>query len=120
MLLPVSLASIGLLALLPASIAAPVKHSKRSVNGPVITTDFPDPSIISVDGTWYAFGTQSIYDHTNIHIQVATSKDFNTWTLMQGTDALPNLPGWAANDGNVWAPDVNQLVSSLKTFLKFV
>lgn len=103
-------ASMGLLSLLPSGLAAPVKHAKRSVNGPVISTDFPDPSIINVGGTWYAFGTQSIYNYTNIHIQVASSTDFNTWTLHMGQDALPNLPGWAANDGEVWAPDVNQLV----------
>jgi len=109
---PVSSALTGLLALLPLGLAAPVKHqhAKRSVNGPVISTDFPDPSIIKVGGTWYAFGTQSIYDYKNIHIQVASSTDFNTWSLMVNHDALPNLPGWAANDGEVWAPDVNQLV----------
>ena len=100
-----------MLALLSSVTALPVKNVKRSVSGPVLSVDFPDPSVIKVGNTWYAFGTQSVYDNTNIHIQVATSPDFSTWTLSQGTDALPNLPGWASNDGNVWAPDVNQLVS---------
>ena len=103
--------------MLSTVVAYPVKNVKRSVNGPVLSVDFPDPSVIQVGDTWYAFGTQSVYDNTEIHIQVATSKDFSTWTLSQGTDALPNLPGWASNDGNVWAPDVNQLVCPLALHL---
>ena len=99
------------LALLSTTLAAPIKHVKRAVSGPVLSGDFPDPSVIKVGNTWYAFGSQSLYDNTNIHIQVATSQDFSTWTLSSGTDALPNLPSWASNDGNVWAPDVNQIVS---------
>lgn len=81
-------------------------------NSPVITTDFPDPSIIKVDDTWYAFGTHSLYDNTDINIQVATSSDFSSWSLSQGTDALPNLPSWVdASNPLTWAPDVNLLVS---------
>jgi hypothetical protein len=31
--------------------------SHASITGPVISTDFPDPSIIEVNDTWYAFAT---------------------------------------------------------------
>lgn len=82
--------------------------SKRSTTGPVVTSDFPDPSIIKVGDTWYAFGTQSRYDNTNIKIQVATSQDFTSWSLVQGKDALGSLPAWAVDQGNTWAPDVFQ------------
>lgn len=105
-------ASVSLAALLllnPVS-AAPV--TKRSVNGPAITSDFPDPSIIQVDGAWYAFGTSSVYDYTNVHVQFATSSDFKNWDLQAGQDAMPDLPAWVdASKPEVWAPDVNQLVS---------
>lgn len=73
-------------------------------------TDFPDPSLISVDGTYYAFASQSGYTNKDTKIQLATSTDFDSWTYT-GQDALPDLPSWAKDDGAVWAPDVNQLVS---------
>ena len=82
---------------------------KRDISGPVIPTDFPDPSIIQVGGTWYAFGTQSIYDYKNVKTQLATSTDFNNWDLRENYDALRNLPSWVnMNDPKIWAPDVFQ------------
>ncbi|KAK5007699.1 hypothetical protein LTR60_005645, partial [Cryomyces antarcticus] len=42
---------------------------------------------------------------------VASSKDFSAWTVMSGTDALPNMPGWVnttSGNGLTWAPDVTQ------------
>jgi beta-xylosidase len=85
------------------------KILKRDITGPVIKTDFPDPSIIQVGGTWYAFGTQSIYDYTNIKTQLATSDDFDNWTLRENYDALRTLPSWVdKGDPRIWAPDVFQ------------
>ena len=82
---------------------------KRDVSGPEIHgANFPDPSILKVGPTWYAFATTS----QKVNIQVATSPDFDTWTLQSGYDALPNLPSWVdQSDPETWAPDVNQLVS---------
>lgn len=85
--------------------AAPLE--KRAPSGPVISSNFPDPSIIKVGGTWYSFGT-NLGDSTVPHVQIATSTDFKTWTLT-GDDALPNLPAWVATGTPaVWAPDVIQ------------
>lgn len=99
--------------LLQYTSAAPLLH-KRSESGPHISTDFPDPSILRVGDTWYALAGQSLYDYTSTHIQIATSTDFETWTLQAGTDLLPNLPSWVDSSKNhVWAPDINQLVCSL-------
>ncbi|KAL9081353.1 MAG: hypothetical protein Q9157_000072 [Trypethelium eluteriae] len=80
---------------------------KRDVAGPEMNSaNFPDPSIVKVNSTWYAFATTS----GGVHIQVATSSDFNNWTLKSGYDALPNLPSWVDQSSpNTWAPDVNQL-----------
>ena len=83
--------------------------SKRSTNGPVISTNFQDPSIIQVGETWYGFAGAN-GNPTGINVQVATSADFETWTLAEGYDALPVLGAWAGNPGHVWAPDVAQLV----------
>lgn len=82
-----------------------------SILGPHISTNFPDPAIIYVDGVSYAFATnnrQPAPDHINI--QVATSTDNQTWTMVEQHDALPTLGAWETGAG-VWAPDVVQLVS---------
>lgn len=99
------LCSFVLLALLPYALSSPI--SKRSVTGPVISANFPDPSFILVSGTWYAFATNG----NGVHVQVATSPDFNTWTVLSGYDALPNVGSWS-NGGDVWAPDIITLVST--------
>jgi len=102
----------ALMGLAITSSALPVakpKLVKRDIIGPVIPTDFPDPAIIQVDGTWYAFGTQSRFDHQQVKTQLATSEDFETWDLRKDYDALRNLPSWVdMNDPRIWAPDVFQ------------
>lgn len=65
--------------------------------------DFADPDVIAVDGTYYAFATQS----GDYNVQVATSADLQTWEYAS-RDALPNLPEWAVT-GDTWAPDVSQI-----------
>lgn len=96
------------LGLCTSSLAMPLV--KREVWGPVIDTDFPDPSVIRVGDTWYAFGTQSLYDYKNIRVQFASSKDFTTWTLHKNHDALDKLGAWVdTSNPLVWAPDVFQL-----------
>jgi arabinan endo-1,5-alpha-L-arabinosidase len=68
---------------------------------PVLDADFPDPDVLKVGGTYYAYATNT--EGTNI--QVATSDDLVTWTLRG--DALPELPAWARQEfGYAWAPEV--------------
>ncbi|EED13769.1 endo xylanase, putative [Talaromyces stipitatus ATCC 10500] len=68
-----------------------------------LNSDFPDPSLIETSSGYYAFGTSG----NGVNAQVATSPDFNTWTLLSGTDALPGpFPSWVASSPTVWAPDV--------------
>ncbi|KAF8590409.1 glycoside hydrolase family 43 protein [Ramaria rubella] len=74
-------------------------QSQTAVTGPVINADFPDPSILKVDGMSYAFSTNS----GGKNIQVATSLDGETWVLTD-IDALP-VGSWATT-GMTWAPDV--------------
>src|ERR1700753_1213155 len=95
-----------LLAALPTSIVA--APAKRSTTAPSIPLDFPDPAVIQVQNTWYAFATNS----KGINVQLASSPDFNNWNVLQ-KDALPQLPNWVnANNPEVWAPDVIQRVCS--------
>jgi beta-xylosidase len=71
---------------------------------PVIRSDFPDPGIINVDGTYYAYATNG----TGKNIQTAKSTDLVNWTMLP--DTLPALPKWAMfTSGFVWAPEVIQI-----------
>ncbi|KAL2809135.1 glycosyl hydrolase [Aspergillus granulosus] len=72
----------------------------------VLDINFPDPAVIQTEQGYYAFGTQS----NGVRIPVARSDDFNSWTLLEGTDALPApYPSWVDSDNpQVWAPDVIQ------------
>ena len=85
-------------------------HNSNSTNtstSPVYNIDFPDPSIIEVDGTWYAFATGS----NGYNIQAAKSLCFdppNWQPVIQ--EPLPGSGSWA-DEGLTWAPDVVQLVN---------
>lgn len=68
----------------------------------VIADDFPDPDVLEVDGTYYAYATN--YGRTNV--RVATSEDLLDWQVQQ-TDALPSLPSWVV-PGKTWAPEVTR------------
>lgn len=69
---------------------------------PVIDQDFPDPDVLEVDGTYYAYATNG----NARNVQVATSTDLASWEVL-GTDALPKLPSWVI-PGKTWAPEVTQ------------
>ena len=75
-----------------ASSTAPT--SAASAN-PVIDQDFPDPDVLEVDGTYYAYATNG----QNRNVQVASSTDLATWEVL-GDDALPDLPPWVVARGN--------------------
>ncbi|KAI0204812.1 glycoside hydrolase family 43 protein [Astrocystis sublimbata] len=76
----------------------------RSLSGPQLGVDFPDPSIIFGDGSWKAYATSS----NGKHIPVATSGDAFSWNL-ESVDALPDPGSWVdPNDRGIWAPDVQK------------
>jgi beta-xylosidase len=80
--------------------AAPTLPPGTFVN-PVFDADFPDPDVLLVDGTYYAFSTNS----GGLNIPAIRSADLVHWTLLG--DALPDLPAWAGQDfGWAWAPEV--------------
>jgi len=80
-----------------------------SIRGPHITANFPDPGLIYHNGTTYAFATNNRKPGPeHINVQIATSRDNQTWTIQHGLDALPETALWQTG-GAVWAPDVKQL-----------
>jgi beta-xylosidase len=89
-------------------IALHITHSRAYVLGkraprPALAEDFPDPSIVQAGDIWYAFATQG----NGVHVQVATSTDFDNWSRLKGQDALPNLPSWVdSKDPSIWAPNI--------------
>jgi arabinan endo-1,5-alpha-L-arabinosidase len=85
-----------------ASAGAPAA-STSAAPAPVLDEDFPDPDLLRVGDTWYAYATQKRGSFGNL--QVARSKDLRSWNLLSD-DPLPRLPAWASA-GRTWAPDVS-------------
>jgi beta-xylosidase len=77
-----------------AGAAAPLV---RTFTNPVVDANFPDPGILKVDGTYYAFATNT----RGRTVPVRTSTDLVKWS--EASEALPALPEWARR-GRTWAP----------------
>lgn len=69
---------------------------------PVVDDDFPDPDVLEVDGTYYAYATNGNLDN----VRVASSTDLVTWTALD--DAMPTLPSFVI-PGKTWAPEVTEV-----------
>lgn len=101
------LSRIGLLLVMVVAmsgLAAPMAAADpRSVPPAlVINRDFPDPEVIQVGGTYYAYSTSS----SPGRVPYATAPSpTGPWTVRG--DALPQKPAWAGN-GGFWAPDVSR------------
>ena len=76
---------------------------QASPNDFALDLDFPDPDVLEVNGTFYAYATNA----PGTNVQVASSPDLASWQL-EDVDALPELPDWAA-PGKTWAPEVTEL-----------
>ena len=74
--------------------AAAAQHT-----GPAYPGDFPDPFVLRVGATYYAFATGS----AGVKIQEMTSTDRQQWHYLG--DALTNLPRWSSF-GETWGPSV--------------
>lgn len=83
----------------------PTELSGPSFTNPVYKFDFPDPHVILVDETYYAYATTN---GSSINIRVMRSPDLVNWEELG--DALPALPKWSVfNSGYTWAPGVIQI-----------
>lgn len=97
---------------LPSGVTA----NSEEKHNPVLDIDFPDPTVINVNGTYYAYATNAMHDGKMMNIQVASSKDLFNWKY-EG-DALPQKPVWASTTQNYWAPHV-LYDSAIKQFVMF-
>jgi beta-xylosidase len=68
----------------------------------VLDQNFPDPDVLKVGNTYYAYATQP--SDNSMNLSVATSRNLTAWQV-SSTDPLPKLPAWATA-GRTWAPDV--------------
>ena len=97
---------VGLLAL-GSAFAVPL--AKRAVSGPVISSEFRDPSFV-----WANVGDAVAYASSGFGMNIptahtTTTTDFNVWEL-ENVDALPVVGAWSTGN-NIVAPDVIRLVS---------
>jgi beta-xylosidase len=76
-----------------------VARGQMAAGKPAYDRDFPDPHLLLVGGTYYAYSTQ--VGETNV--PVMRSPDLAHWS--RRSDALPQLPDWAS-PGSTWAPTV--------------
>ncbi len=81
---------------------APSDDAAAAEVNPVLDDDFPDPDLLEVDGTYYAYATNG----NNSNVRVATSEDLETWE--EQPDVLPQLPPWVI-EGKTWAPEVTEI-----------
>ncbi|KAI7350119.1 glycoside hydrolase family 43 protein [Hortaea werneckii] len=132
-----------LLGIIAAAVAVTFdnKHQTDDPTGDMIHTDprspirlallenFPDPTLVLKDGTYYAFATNNaagIIDRPKnfterelgvSNVQIATSKDFINWTLLDfERDPLPKVGEWVTHGvtkgkiqipkSQVWAPGI--------------
>jgi len=81
-----------------------IPQQSNNHHNPVLDTDFPDPTVINANGTFYAYATQARHDGKMMNIQLASSKNLFDWTYIG--DALPQKPLWANQTQDFWAPHV--------------
>ena len=86
----------------PMSVPSPTSApAPGTFTNPVLDQDFPDPDVLKVGDTYYAYATNG----NEVNIQVARSTDLVHWEVLG--DALPQLPTWAVQKfGWAWAPEV--------------
>lgn len=83
--------------------------------------NFPDPSIILYDNTYYVFGTNN---GAGQNIPVTSNSDFSNaggWTAPVDafpSDGVPAFSNWAVS-GTTWAPDVSQLTDGDGSFVMY-
>lgn len=82
-------------------MAATQKSARATYTNPVIDQNFPDPSILSDRGAYYAYATNS-----GGTLPCAKSTDLVHWTILP--DAMPTLPAWV-QPGRTWAPNVRAI-----------
>ncbi len=100
------LAIISSVLAVPERPAAAYAGAPRFAPGSVYTQNFPDPSILEVDGVYHAYSTST----GGAGLPHMVSTDLITWTAVG--DALGQGPIWSPHPGfasEIWAPSVLRL-----------
>ncbi len=88
-----------------AGAAAPARSpAPGAYQNPLTPDDAPDPDVVSVNGTYYAFTTGGTFGH----IQEFQSTDLTDWTPVPSPGPLAGEPTWV-NPGLEWAPSVAEM-----------
>ena len=74
--------------------------SQVHYRNPALALDFPDPFVLKVGDTYYAYATNG----NGKQVQTATSQDLVLWR--PGPDALPHVAERWSFNGQTWAPEV--------------
>ena len=91
--------------------------SHPTYTNPVFEPVFPDPAVIEVNGTYYAYGTECNFgDGVGYRVvPIVKSTDLYNWTYVgevfgtrDSKSATPSSgdPTWKYNEDGVWAPDI--------------
>jgi arabinan endo-1,5-alpha-L-arabinosidase len=89
-------AMLVVVGLVVASGAA-AQAASGTLNAPVYAGDFPDATVVLVNGTYWAYSTGS----AGRNMQAMNSTDLDIWR--GPSDPLPVPPSWASS-GRTWAP----------------
>jgi hypothetical protein len=81
--------------------------------GLVYPFDFPDPFVLRVGASYFAYATNSAEGN----IQIIQSTDLTHWSAVG--NALPKMPGWAT-PGGTWAPSVLQIGATFNLYYSAV
>lgn len=92
----------ALVVAVPALLVTTPAAAATTAPALVVGSDFPDPDVIKVGATYYAYSTNN--GNGNVPVATATSLT-GPWT--RRPDAMPTLGAWA-NGGLTWAPDVSR------------
>lgn len=74
----------------------------HTYHNPVFSQDFPDPAVLKVGGSYYAYGTTTGWEPPGHEFPILRSNDLAHWEYVG--DALNTPPTWSTGDW--WAPDV--------------
>ena len=98
--MPHPIKTLTFLLLLALGFSSAQTSSKPGMyTNPVLNKDFPDPFVLRVDKTFYAYAT----NNAGNDIQLARSSDLVKWEQLG--NALEKLASWASS-GWTWAPEV--------------
>jgi arabinan endo-1,5-alpha-L-arabinosidase len=82
---------------------------------PVLDRDFPDPDVLKVGDTYYAFATNA----EDINMRAARTTDLVHWEMLPSP--LPKLPEWAVQKfGWIWAPELTTTADGKSYVMYFV